>query len=42
MAAAAAIGKIRIASMEKIEASVETSSHPWNVILPQLKMESIA
>jgi hypothetical protein len=42
MAAAAAIRKIRIASMEKVEASVETFSHPWNVILPQLKMESIA
>jgi hypothetical protein len=42
MAAAAAIRKIRIASMEKIEASVEKFSYPWNVILPQLKMKSIA
>ncbi|HXR83473.1 MAG TPA: hypothetical protein VN722_04130 [Hanamia sp.] len=41
MAAAAAIRKIRSANMEKIEASVEKSSHPWNVILPQLKMEPI-
>lgn len=42
MAAAAAIRKIRVGSMEKVETMIEKSSHPWNVILPQIKMESIA
>lgn len=41
MAVANAIHTVRDSGIENIEALIDELSHPWNVILPQIKMESI-